>query len=72
MTTTTKKRGIVIIDDHPLVREGLAQLINDTADLAVCGEAGDGDEAIRVIADTRPALAMVDLSLGYSSGLGVI
>ncbi len=72
MDTPTQKRGIVIVDDHPVVRDGLAQLINDTADLAVCGEAGDEAEAMRVVAECSPALALVDLSLGYSSGIGVI
>jgi DNA-binding NarL/FixJ family response regulator len=72
MDTPTQKHGIVIVDDHPVVRDGLAQLINDTADLAVCGEAGDEAEALGVVAACNPALALVDLSLGYSSGIGVI
>jgi DNA-binding NarL/FixJ family response regulator len=63
---------ILIVDDHPLVRTGFAQLIGDCADLEVCGEAGDMAEALRQIDATSPDLAIIDLSLAGGSGLDLI
>ena len=63
---------ILIVDDHPLVRTGFAQLIGDCADLEVCGEAGDMAEALRQIDATCPDLAIIDLSLAGGSGLDLI
>ncbi len=63
---------ILIVDDHPLVRTGFAQLIGDCADLEVCGEAGDMAEALRQIDTTGPDLAIIDLSLAGGSGLDLI
>ena len=63
---------ILIVDDHPLVRAGFAQLIGDCADLEVCGEAGDMAEALKVIDATEPDLAIIDLSLAGGSGLDLI
>lgn len=63
---------ILIVDDHPLVRTGFAQLIGDCADLEVCGEAGDLAEALRQIDATGPDLAIIDLSLAGGSGLDLI
>jgi DNA-binding NarL/FixJ family response regulator len=63
---------ILIVDDHPLVRTGLAQLIGDCPDLEVCGEAGDMAEALRQIDALDPDLAIIDLSLAGGSGLDLI
>jgi DNA-binding NarL/FixJ family response regulator len=63
---------IVLVDDHPMVRERLADLINREPDLEVCGEAGTRDEALAVIAARRPRLAIVDLSLKDAFGLELI
>lgn len=63
---------ILIVDDHPLVRTGFAQLIGDCPDLEVCGEAGDMAEALRQIETTDPDLAIIDLSLAGGSGLDLI
>ena len=63
---------ILIVDDHPLVRTGFAQLIGDCPDLEVCGEAGDMAEALRQIDVTGPDLAIIDLSLAGGSGLDLI
>ena len=63
---------ILIVDDHPLVRAGFAQLIGDCPDLEVCGEAGDMAEALRQIDGNPPELAIIDLSLAGGSGLDLI
>ncbi len=63
---------ILIVDDHPLVRSGFAQLIGDCPDLEVCGEAGDMGEALKRVEETSPDLAIIDLSLAGGSGLDLI
>jgi len=63
---------ILIVDDHPIVRMGLASLISAEADLEVCGQAADYGEALRAIAQVRPDLAIIDLSLRDSSGLELL
>jgi DNA-binding NarL/FixJ family response regulator len=63
---------ILIVDDHPLVRSGFAQLISDCPDLEVCGEASDMAEALRLIDSDCPDLAIIDLSLAGGSGLDLI
>ena len=68
----TDKARILIVDDHPLVREWLGHLIERSPDLAVCAEAEDSDEALKMIAETKPHLAIIDLSLGAASGLDLI
>jgi DNA-binding NarL/FixJ family response regulator len=67
-----RQTRIVLIDDHPMVRERLAELIAREPDLAVCGEAEDRTQALKIIASTRPDLAIVDLSLKGSHGLDLI
>src|SRR4029079_16497811 len=68
----TDKARILIVDDHPLVREWLGHLIERSPDLAVCAGAEDSDEALKMIAETKPHLAIIDLSLGAASGLDLI
>ena len=63
---------ILIVDDHPLVRAGLAQLIGDCPDLEVCGEAANMSEALRKIDNNPPDLAIIDLSLAGGSGFDLI
>jgi DNA-binding NarL/FixJ family response regulator len=70
--TTPRKHRIFLVDDHPLVREGLANLINEQNDMVVCGEAEDSAEAITGIAKTRPDVALVDISLKNESGLELV
>jgi DNA-binding NarL/FixJ family response regulator len=67
-----RKRRIFLVDDHPLVREGLANLINEQNDLVVCGEAEDSAGAITGIGKTRPDVALVDISLKNESGLELV
>jgi DNA-binding NarL/FixJ family response regulator len=63
---------ILIVDDHPVVREALAIRIGAEPDLEVCGEAADLEEALHAAASTRPDVAVIDLSLKYSSGIDLI
>lgn len=63
---------IFLVDDHPIVRQGLAQLINQEADLVVCGEAETSKQALEVAGALHPDLAIVDLALKSSSGLDLI
>jgi DNA-binding NarL/FixJ family response regulator len=67
-----RKRAIFVVDDHPLVREWLANLINQQPDLAVCGEAEDAPEALAAIGSKRPDGAIVDISLKDSSGIELV
>ena len=69
---TKAKARIVLVDDHPVVRQGFAQLINQTQDFHVCGEAGDAPSAMATVKETRPDLTIVDLSLEATSGLDLI
>src|SRR6059036_1894495 len=68
----TRKRRVFIVDDHPLVRDGLANFINQQNDLAVCGEAEDSAGAIAGIAGARPDVALIDISLKNESGLELV
>src|SRR6516162_10683412 len=70
--TVARKSRIFIVDDHPLVREGLTNLINGQNDLIVCGEAKDSAEAIHGIAKGRPDVAVIDISLTNESGLELV
>jgi DNA-binding NarL/FixJ family response regulator len=65
-------KRIVIVDDHPLFRKGLEQLINSESSFAVCGEAGNAAEAMEVIRKLNPDLAIVDLSLPGANGIELI
>jgi DNA-binding NarL/FixJ family response regulator len=69
MTETTR---VFLVDDHPLVRESLASLIERQPDLSVCGEADSPGAALHGIAATEPDVAIVDLSLGERTGLDLI
>jgi DNA-binding NarL/FixJ family response regulator len=60
------------VDDHPLVREGLANLINDQHDLIVCGDAEDSSQAIIGIVKAQPDVALIDISLEGESGLELV
>jgi len=66
------KRRIYLVDDHPLVREWLTNLLNQQPDLMVCGESESAPEALQSIARARPDAAIVDISLKDSSGLDLI
>ena len=65
----TEKTRIVLADDHPIVLTGLRNLIESEPDFAVVGEATSGPESLRVIRDTRPDIAIVDISMPGMSGI---
>ncbi|HZN59059.1 MAG TPA: response regulator transcription factor [Planctomycetota bacterium] len=67
-----ERARILLVDDHPVVRQGLARLIEQEPDLCVCGEAETAGEALKAVADLGPALALVDLTLRDKPGLELI
>jgi DNA-binding NarL/FixJ family response regulator len=69
---TEQKKRVVIVDDHPLFRDRLSQLINHELDLEVCGESETAEQAIQLIRRVTPDLAIVDITLKGSSGLELI
>ena len=60
---------VVLVDDQPLIRAGLRVLINDAPDLSVVAEAGSGEEALRVVRDTRPDVVVMDIRMPGLSGI---
>ncbi len=62
---------VLIVDDHPLFRAGLSQLISTAPSLELIGEAGDGDTALQLILQKKPDVAILDLNLPAMSGLEV-
>jgi len=66
------RRRILIVDDHPILREGLRGLIDQQSDLSVCGEASTIEGALKVLRETTPDAMTVDISLGKESGLDLI
>ncbi len=66
------RKSVFLVDDHPLVREWLTNLINQQPDLTVCGEAESAPQATRAIAALHPAVAIVDIALKDSSGIELI
>ena len=65
-------RKVFIVEDHPVFREGLVQIINGEDDLTMCGEAEDAEHAIEVIPGLKPDIVLVDISLPGMSGLELI
>jgi DNA-binding NarL/FixJ family response regulator len=63
------KRKVLIIDDHPVVRQGLAVFINNEEDFVVCGDAEDAETAIRLINSLEPDIIIADLSLKGTGGI---
>jgi DNA-binding NarL/FixJ family response regulator len=68
----TKKRRVFVVDDHPVVRDGLRSVINQQSDLLVCGEAAEAAEALAKIPSAAPDVVLVDLSLAHGSGLELL
>jgi DNA-binding NarL/FixJ family response regulator len=66
------KKRVFLVDDHPAMRQGLKQLIEQEAGLTVCGQAGDIPSALEGIKKTKPDIAIVDLTLKDASGLDLV
>jgi DNA-binding NarL/FixJ family response regulator len=63
---------VFIVEDHPVFREGLVQIINDAGDLTVCGQAENAEQAIDAIPGLKPDLVLVDITLPGKSGFELI
>src|ERR1700748_170335 len=68
----TKKKTVFVVDDHPLLRQGLALLINKEQDLMVCGEAEEAQAALKAIAEKKPDILIADISLNGPDGLDLL
>lgn len=72
MSKTKKRARVLIVDDHPAVREALAVRIGRQPDLEVCGEATEVGEAVEAIQQMQPDVAVIDISLKTGSGIDLI
>jgi DNA-binding NarL/FixJ family response regulator len=76
MDTNNLKNGakarILIVDDHPILRQGLAALINRQSDMVVCADAEDGNAALEALPSAKPQLAIVDVSLPGMDGIELV
>jgi DNA-binding NarL/FixJ family response regulator len=70
--TKKPRRKVLIVDDHPMMRQGLAQLINNEPDLSAFGEAENAQQALECVARSRPDLVLADISLPDKHGLELI
>jgi DNA-binding NarL/FixJ family response regulator len=71
-SNATRKKTVFIVDDHPLLRQGLALLINREEDLTVCGEAEEAQAAMQAISQSQPDVLIVDISLTGPDGLDLL
>ena len=72
MTATAAKERVLVVDDHPLFRDRLAQIINHELDMEVCGEAATVQQALEILQQAQPDLVIVDISLQGTSGLELL
>jgi DNA-binding NarL/FixJ family response regulator len=70
--TQTAKKTVLVVDDHPLMRHGLALLINQQQDMQVCGEAEEAQAAMHAIAQLQPDIMILDISLSGPDGLELL
>lgn len=70
--TSAAPTRILVVDDHPIVRLGIRQMVSAEHDLQICAEADSAQRALAAVHDVRPQLAIVDLSLAMSTGLELI
>jgi DNA-binding NarL/FixJ family response regulator len=67
--TAVQKIGVLVVDDHPIMRLGVAAIINAQRDMKVCAQAGSGEEAVKMFKKHRPDITLMDLRLPAMSGL---
>lgn len=72
LATASVRRRVLIVDDHPIVRQGLKRMIESEPDLEVCGEAATESQARRAIRDLDPDIVIVDLALQEGDGLELV
>jgi len=66
------KKNVLVVDDHPLLRQGLALLINQQQDMQVCGEAEEAHAAMQAVTQSRPDIIILDISLNGPDGLELL
>ncbi|MBC7477535.1 MAG: response regulator transcription factor [Pseudorhodobacter sp.] len=66
------KIRVVLADDHPIYRDGLARSMADAGDLEIVGQAGDGDQAAEMVARERPDVVLLDISMPKGGGIGAL
>jgi DNA-binding NarL/FixJ family response regulator len=71
-TTRPRKKTVFVVDDHPLLRQGLALLIDREDDLTVCGEAEEAHAALRALERMRPDILIADISMNGPDGLDML
>lgn len=72
MTTAAKTITVILADDHPVVRDGLAAIVNQQSDMAVVAEAGDGAEAVALYDRHKPDVMVLDLRMPKLDGVAVV
>ncbi len=70
--TAQEKFGVLVVDDHPTMRLGIAAIINAQSDMTVCAQAGSGEEAVKMFRKNHPDVTLMDLRLPGMSGLDAI
>jgi DNA-binding NarL/FixJ family response regulator len=72
VTSSRKPAKVLIVDDHPMVREGLTLRMSTRPDLKVCGEAATEEEALALVRETNPELVLIDISLKSGNGIELV
>jgi len=72
MNSQTRTINVLIADDHPLMREGIAAVISSQPDMQVVGEASDGNEAIAMYRQLRPDVTLIDLQMPHMNGMDAV
>jgi DNA-binding NarL/FixJ family response regulator len=72
MASKSNPTKVLVVDDHPILRQGLTELLNQQPDFEVCGQAAEVSTALTLIEKTKPEIAILDLSLNGSSGIELL